>query len=112
MDLAPLAPRPEYLPRPEPIPCPIRCLFCFWPLGGRKSLRFIVFTCKSHAPAWVTYSAFLFLFLYDRKQVGNLRHHTPKRGGIGPLHHSIDLVQSERFHNVLVFLRRANDTPD
>src|SRR3954447_12313914 len=41
MDFAPLAPRPEYLPRPLPIPWPIRCRFCFCPFGGRRLLRFI-----------------------------------------------------------------------
>ena len=30
----PCAPRPEVLPRPEPMPWPTRCLRCFWPVGG------------------------------------------------------------------------------
>src|SRR3954471_20333503 len=47
MDLAPLAPRPEYLPRPVPIPWPIRCRFCFWPFGGRRLLRFISCTLSA-----------------------------------------------------------------
>src|SRR5271169_2930263 len=70
-DLAPLAPRPEYFPRPVPMPWPTRCFLCFCPAGGFKWLRFIAFP-------------FLPLpSIDDREQMRDLLHHTPEGRGIG-----------------------------
>src|SRR5579883_1607058 len=94
MERAPLAPRPEYLPRPVPMPCPTRCLFCFCPWGGWRSLRFI----------W--------LILDDGQKVRNLGHHAAELRRIGALDHAIHFLQAEGSHDGLLFFRAADGTAD
>src|SRR5271156_5787791 len=99
-DLAPLAPRPENFPRPEPIPCPTRCCLCFCPLGGLSWLRFI--RASFIRPSLFHYS----------QQVRNFLHHAAEGRGIRPLHHTIHFLQSQRSHNYLVLLGCTDDAAD
>src|SRR5258708_37381932 len=93
MDRAPLAPRPENLPRREPIPCPTRCFLCFCPAGGFTSERFIA----------------LSLFHY-RQQMRDLRHDASERRRIGTYHKLVDLLQAQAADDSFVFDRRADGT--
>src|ERR1700737_546411 len=89
MERAPLAPRPEYLPRPEPMPWPTRFFECFCPAGGFRLLRFIE-------------------LVHQCKQMRDLFPHAAKTYRIRPLPHVIELLQAQRPDDNLVLLRRAD----
>src|SRR5215472_13137241 len=93
MDFCPLAPRPAYLPRPEPMPCPMRRFFLTCPAGGFKLLRLAI--C---------------LFLDERQKVWNLLYHSAKRRSVRLLNHAVELLESERAHDHLVLLGGADRT--
>src|ERR1700684_3432458 len=97
-DLAPLAQRPEFFPRPVPMPWPTRCFLCFCPAGGLNWLRFIAFP--------FIYSACL---LNDRQQMRNLLHHAPESRSIGTLHDPVHFLESQGAYDQLVLFRSAND---
>src|SRR5271169_5143190 len=105
MDLAPLAPRPEYLPRPDPMPCPMRCFFCFCPLGGRRLLKFICLTAFTNQLCYVARNeARNPLILDDFEQVGNLRHHAAETRGIGTHNSPVERMETQALDDVLVLL--------
>src|SRR5689334_8131603 len=93
MDLAPLAPRPENFPRPDPIPCPIRWFLCFWPLGGFSWLRFIS-------------------LIYNLQEMRDLLHHAPKGRRIGTFHNAVHLLEPQRPNNNFVLFRRTDYATD
>src|SRR5690242_5591117 len=99
IDFAPLAPRPEYLPRPVPMPWPMRRFVCFWPLGGRKLLRFISVQLSSGSPC---------LFFHDFEQVRHLRHHAAETRRIRTLDDTIYLLQAKRPHDIFMSLGRTD----
>src|ERR1039458_10691186 len=88
----PLEPRVEVLPCPEPMPRPMRLRAFFCPAGGLNPLRFIV-----SLP-----------LLHYFQQMRNLLHHAAENRRIRPLHHLVDLPQSQALHNPLVLFRSAD----
>src|ERR1035437_3524558 len=88
----PFDPRVEVLPWPDPMPRPMRLRAFFCPAGGLNPLRFIV-----ELP-----------LLHYFQQMRNLLHHAAENRRIGPLHHLVDLPQSQALHNPLVLLRSAD----
>src|SRR5271165_7065809 len=76
------------------MPCPTRCFFCFCPLGGRRSLRFMA------------------LFLYDRQQMRHLGHHAAEVSVVRPLHHAVHFLETQRSHDDFVLFRGADRAAD
>src|SRR5258706_6960538 len=92
----PLWPRALVFPWPEPMPRPTRFLAWVWPFGGLISLRFIVD----------------YLLFDYRKEVRDLLHHPAKHGRIRPLHHLVELAQTQARHHPLVLLGGADRAAD
>src|SRR2546426_9776239 len=51
-----------------------------------------------------------FILIDDLQQVRDLLHHAPKSRGVRPLHHLVQLSQSETFHHPLMLLGRTDRT--
>src|SRR5258708_9655682 len=78
------------------MPRPTRFLAWVWPFGGLISLRFIVD----------------YLLFDYRKEVRDLLYHATKHGRIRPLHHLVELAQTEALDHPLVLLGGADRTAD
>src|SRR5690349_13097265 len=118
MARAPLWPRVDVLPRPEPMPRPIRFFRCFWPSGGVRELRFMTISFAScrllidgvSGPGSVEKQHAAMSHLVDqREQVRQLLHKAPERGRIRPLDHLIHFPEAKTAHDGLMLFRRADD---
>src|SRR5271157_1758900 len=104
----PLWPRVEVLPRPEPIPRPMRLRGLVCPAGGFNPLRFISLISPQCAGGTASRGPLLHHF----QQVRHLLDHAAELLRVRPLHHLVEFAQTQPSYHPLVMFGRANGAAD